>query len=354
METTKRKSIADENVVLKTLGANNYIIKLEKEQWCILCEWVIMDPEGHIRGEHHQTMLRMHKERLENDTDRKNNTASNDTKTNMFEFKQKYQKNSINIDLINETAKCKKCLKNIDLNNDAIERHIEEHNKTVKLDKKAKENSVPFTSGIKSNGTDKTTLYTKPVLLSDRKSQQASSSSIASSATEVEDYAKLHGLSHNRADKSFYCNVCCRRLPIILEHLEKHVSSSGHKDKITKQSNMIIKLNSKKAIKRIPVSKFIENFEMVEGLRILNIIINNKYWLNVFGFCLIVKNLVDRIICLACNIDLMSEINVMHHIATSETHQEIVGRCSVVTSFENEFIREVMKILFCVKLLNPY
>lgn len=276
--------------------------------------------EDHIRGKHHQSLLKAHKEKIAE----ANNNSSNDEEESIpYEAVERYQKNNINIDQINETAFCKKCSKNIDFGTAAIDKHIEEHKKSP-----SKKSPERLASGIKSNGTEKTTLYTKPVLLKkDKRSPKTVS---------VGDYAKQHGFSHNVADCSYYCRPCSRRLSTNLEDLQKHVASKIHTENI-KQSS---KTDANKAPTKEPLFTYIKTFELVDSMTEgCIILINDKFWLNAFGFFLIAKKN-EQIFCHGCHIDLTEE-NVVQHIIVTDYHRGIIEKCLMITSLENEFIREV-------------
>ncbi|KAJ8709847.1 hypothetical protein PYW08_009851 [Mythimna loreyi] len=304
----------------KNLGAENYITGEYGSRWCILCEWLLDEPsEVHIRRKHHQNLLKIHNERLEEI----DNNSSKDEESIPHDAVEKFQKNNVNIDLINETAFCKKCSKNIDFNTEAIEAHIEEHKKTP-----IKKSPETLSSGIKSDGTNKTTLYTKPVLLEKQKRSPK--------AVSVGEYAKQHGFTHNVADCSYYCRPCSRRLNTTLDDLQKHVASKIHMEN-TKQSS---KTRSDIAPVKEPLFSFIKTFELVDTLNDGNIIIiNDKFWLNSFGFFLIARKN-ERIFCHGCHIDL-NEDNVVQHIIVTDYHRQIVEKCLLITSLENEFIREI-------------
>ncbi|XP_047035911.1 uncharacterized protein LOC124641763 [Helicoverpa zea] len=329
----KQKAAELDKILCKNLGAKNYITSGDGEKWCLLCEWLLVEsPESHIRSPHHQSLLAMHKKSIaEKDSNNNNNTSSKDEKINLFDNVDKYQANDVNIDLINETAFCKKCSKNIDFNTGAIDKHIDGH-KTANA-KTKKSQATPLAWGMKSNGTEKTTLYTKPVTFTGKDKSPRK----VPSESQVQEFAKKHGLSHNRADNSFYCNPCSRRLSTNLNDLQNHVASKLHVDNMAKKSSKIevpappVKVRLLETVKSF---WFTENEE--EGCVM---IINDKYWINAFGFFLIAK-LHDKIICHGCRIDLTPE-NVMQHIAMSDYHKELLDKCLLITSVEGEFIREI-------------
>lgn len=319
-QTVKKENTEElDKIYCRNLGAKNYVTNQFGQRWCILCERLLEESsEDHLKSKHHQSLLKLHKDRVAGT----NNNSNDDEESIPYESVARYQKSNINIDLIYETAYCKKCSKNIDFSTSAIDKHIEEHKKTSS--KKAPET---LASGIKSNGTEKTTLYTKPVLLKQKRSPKT---------VPVGEYAKQHGFTHNVADCSYYCRPCSRRLKTTLEDLQKHVASKIHMEN-TKQ---LTKTEANDAPIKEPLFTYIKTFELVNTMTEgCIIVINDKFWLNAFGFFLIARKN-ERIFCHGCHIDLTQE-NVVQHVMVTDYHRGIIDKCLLITSLENEFIREI-------------
>ncbi|CAH1641409.1 unnamed protein product [Spodoptera littoralis] len=324
-DNLKPSGAADENdVYFKNIDIRNYITDYKGKKWCVLCNCFLTNchPKEHLRSVHHTTLMKLHKGKADN-----GQKANASAKSNMNDFVSRYQENNINMNLINETAFCKKCSKNIDFDTDSIDKHIEEH----KIAMKKTKNNVQLVSGMKSNGSERTTLFTNPVLLA---SAETKTDKPKTQLTTLQEFAKTHGFTRNTADNSYYCHACDRRLAT--NKLKEHVDNKTHIDNI---KNKTTKTEEKAVTKKplldvVGVGEFIEDIERDETI----LLINNKYWLNAFGFFLLAR-FNHKIFCHACHIDL-NQNNMFEHIIKDE-HIEAVEKCLVVASMEDEFIREI-------------
>uniref|UniRef100_A0A2H1W1Y5 SFRICE_019626 n=1 Tax=Spodoptera frugiperda TaxID=7108 RepID=A0A2H1W1Y5_SPOFR len=321
----KAPGAADENdTYFKNIDIRNYITDYKGKKWCVLCDCVLTNcqPEEHLRSEHHNTLMRLHKGKIEY-VQQANRSAN----SNMDDNVDRYQENNINMNLINETAFCKKCSKNIDFDTDSIDKHIEEHKTAMKKPKI----NVPFLSGMKSSGSERTTLFTNPVLLT---SAETKTDKPEPKVTKLQEFAKTHGFTRNSADNSYYCHACDRRLANDMVKL--HVKNKTHIENITKTTSRTYE----KTVTKQPLLEVVTVGELFDNNveKELILIINDKYWLNAFGFFLLAE-FRRKVFCQACNIDIPVE-NIVEHIIKDE-HRDAVENCLVVTSMEDEFIREI-------------
>ncbi|CAH0697024.1 unnamed protein product [Spodoptera exigua] len=289
----KASSAVDENdFYLKNIVTRNYVTDYKGKKWCVLCNCFITNcqPDEHLRSEHHRNLIKLNEGKKEN-----GQKANENPKSNMN------TQNNIHMDLVNET------------------------------DLKNNKKNVPFLSGMKSNGSERTTLFTNPVKMttSDAKTEKPRTKGM-----KIQDFAKNHGFTRNLADNSYYCHTCDRRLPTKLSELKAHIENKTHIENIKIKTSK----TDKKIVTKKPLLDVIEVSEFVQDKEELILIVNNKYWLNAFGFFLIAKFCV-KIFCHACNIDLTTD-NVLNHLIQDE-HRDSVEKCLLITSLEDEFIREI-------------
>ncbi|XP_075969472.1 uncharacterized protein LOC142972330 [Anticarsia gemmatalis] len=97
-------------------------------------------------------------------------------------------------------------------------------------------------------------------------------------------------------------------------------------------------------IERLPFEKYASDLTIHETTSGKFIIVNDKFYLQFTAFLgLVMVNY--RVVCQLCHIDLTSNDNVTMHIRTPE-HKRMLENCFVITSLENELIREFHSDLY--------
>lgn len=211
-------------------------------------------------------------------------------------------------------------------NTKSVSQNTTENGRDTETIAKKDRETLPFSTGMKSNGTEKTTLFTEPVLRNGKDEP--------ASPDHVEAFAKKNGLSSNRADGSYYCKVCTRRLPDSLKSLKVHVNSEAHKEKVsTKDDFETLPIEPKK----VPLETFIKEIGYFEDDASFAVAVNNIF-ISACAFTM-VKEIPNKLICLTCHIDLVRE-KLLQHVS-SKAHGESLRNCRVVTSLKDEFIRQV-------------
>ncbi|XP_063541666.1 uncharacterized protein LOC134750444 isoform X2 [Cydia strobilella] len=302
--------------IVKGLGAVNYITRdVCGQQWCILCDWAMDDStvKGHIESRHHQTLLTMHKDR-----------------------QAKNQNGELeNGEDLNE--------KHINNDHDVIKDHIEEHMKKAAKETKEVKEVKPFSTGSETKSS--TNLFTAPVHKNDPKPKQEKRESRASSVAsnreedEVDAFAKQHNLTHNIGNSNVFCRLCVTKIPASMRNMREHVNGMGHKSKIAKTTvkSMV------NAPSMTPSHVFIDTVITVENMFSKDIVINEKYVVNILSFLMITKN-GAKLRCQACEVNVaMSEID--RHKNTPK-HERIMNDAMVASSEDSEFIREIRTNLF--------
>ncbi|XP_026728883.1 uncharacterized protein LOC113494674 [Trichoplusia ni] len=216
-------------------------------------------------------------------------------------------------------------------NTKSVSQNTTENGRDIETIAKKDRETLPFPTGMKSNGSEKTTLFTEPVLRNGKDEPARPSSP---SPDHIEAFAKKHGLSPNRADGSYYCKVCTRRLPDSLKSLKVHVNSEAHKEKVsTKDDLETLPIEPKK----VPLETFIKEIGYFEDDVSFAVAVNNIFM--TAGAFTMVKEFSNKLICLTCHIDLVRE-KLFQHVS-SKAHGESLRNCRVVTSLKDEFIRQI-------------
>lgn len=361
-----------EEEVAKSLGAFDYISDDDNgNKWCILCDWTLdcktpAHVKTHLSGRHHQTMLKLHKARLQEknklsdsvETDKevetvntkvktvpkkevqtkseepKENPEELENKSKILDSVTKFQKNDININFETGTAVCKKCANNVDFKFESIEAHIEEH----KMKTPKKETPKPFTIGLKPDESKKNTLYSSPVTKKRKDSVESRASSSASKDMEEESekFAKANDLTISRSDNKVYCRICDTKIPSSLKNMKEHITGSSHKNRAAKVSEF--KQSLKPTNVKVPMGDFVKNMIAIENMFFQDIIINEKYCVNILSFFTFTKQ--DfRLRCQICEVNITID-QVDEHKAKKK-HEKVLHEIPVLTSYESEFIREV-------------
>ncbi|CAD0205423.1 unnamed protein product [Chrysodeixis includens] len=203
------------------------------------------------------------------------------------------------------------------------------------VDAKKDKETLRLPTGMKSNGTEKTTLFTKPVLRNG-KDETIRPPVATSTGDELQAFAKKHGLSRNRADGSFYCKACTRRLPDSLESLTTHVNSKVHKEKTSMKGGDWEALPTEP--KKVPLKEFIKEVGYYDDDKSFAIVVNDCLFITASCFTMI-KEVHNRLICLVCYIDLVPE-KLFEHLS-SKTHSDNIRKCPVITTLKDEFIRQI-------------
>ncbi|XP_061723387.1 uncharacterized protein LOC133529642 [Cydia pomonella] len=334
--------------ICKGLGAVNYITRdVCGKQWCILCDWAMDDSavKSHIESRHHQTLLKMHKERQAQNQngELENGEDLNENMSRISDSASEFQKNDIKLDLIDSGAYCRKCSKNIDFDFDVIKDHIEEHKKKPAKEAKEVKEVKPFPTGSETKSS--TNLFTTPVHKNDPKPKQEKRESRASSVDsnreldEIDAFAKQHNLTYNIGNSNVFCRLCVTKIPACLKNMREHVNGTGHKSKIAKTT---VK-STVNAPTMTPSHVFIDNVITVENMFSKDIVINEKYVVNILSFLMITKN-GATLRCQACEVNVaMSEID--KHKNTPK-HERTMNEAMVASSEDSEFIREIRPNLF--------
>lgn len=354
--------------ICKALQAKDYIAVDENgRKWCLLCDWTMENAsiDLHIYGKHHQTILKMHKERMYKKkiidsgsvkpVDVKKQEKTKDCRSLILDMLEKLDNNDIMVDSICNEAFCKKCSIALDFDHLLIEKHIIEHNKDDQNEEAKKTtNSLKKVEDARKvqkivDDTKKPqspTTKKAPSMVGNVKKQERETESRASSAAssresddDVEKLAKANNLVFNRNCTKIYCPVCDTRIPSTIRNINQHVSGTPHKNNTTMKS---MKPNYKQIGKKA-MKDFVTDVVSVENGYARDVIVNNKYTLNYYSFIMITKQ--HNMRCEACEIDLNSDQVEQHKI--SPNHQKAMRKTMVLVSLTSEFIREV-SLLFCV------
>ncbi|XP_048001700.1 uncharacterized protein LOC125238416 isoform X3 [Leguminivora glycinivorella] len=332
--------------ICKGLGTVNYITRdVCGKQWCILCDWAMDDSsvKSHIESRHHQTLLKMHKERqAKNQNGVENGEYLNENNSRISDAASEFQKNDIKLDLIDGGAYCRKCSKNVDFDYDLIKDHIEEHKKKAAKETKEAKDVKPFPTGSETKTS--TNIFTAPVHKNDPKPKErkeSRSSSVASNREEdeVDDFAKQHNLTHNAGNANAFCRLCVTKIPATIKNMREHVNGTAHKSKIAKTT---VK-STVNAPTMTPSHIFVDSVITVENMFSKDIVINEKFVVNVLSFLMITKN-GAKLRCQACEVNVaMSDID--NHKKTPK-HERSMNDAMVASSEDSEFIREIRANLF--------
>ncbi|KAI5645585.1 hypothetical protein NE865_02252 [Phthorimaea operculella] len=373
--------------ICKALNAKDYITHDENgKKWCLLCDWT-MDTVviyNHVNGRHHQMMLKLHKERLQKRTEAQQHTEKTkvekveeltpqekqeqENKSKILDSVLHYQQNDVNVDFLSNKAMCKKCSTILDFNCRAIEAHIEHHKKILpaktevakpaKVDEKKTENTQKIE--VKNTQPPKPTKaqeVSKPVesktvqKVEDKRPQRVEeetcsrASSVASNKEteeEIEKFAKANDLAYGRRGGKVYCRVCDTRIPASTKNMKEHISGQHHKNRLAKFSiGQHVKAPS--IVKR-PMIDFIKLLVLVENGFVKDVIINERYCINIMSFSMI--TCVNRLKCEPCDVNL--SVAQLEDHKESISHMKAMCETDILTSMESEFIREVRpEVLHC-------
>ncbi|CAH0721228.1 unnamed protein product, partial [Brenthis ino] len=315
--------VYDENCednICKMLNTTDYVTKDENgKTWCILCDWIMDSCKifDHVEGQHHQTILKLHKERakkLKNiNKPHKNVAAKNSTdKDNMLLLNSidTFQKNGININFESNSATCKKCTIALEYDFEAISKHIAEHNKSIPTKEKRK--PAEFPSGTDKLADRQNSLFTSPVHLK----------------RDTEDtILEING----KTDDTIKINDSCEDKNSI--HVPKQTDSK--KIQIAK---LELKKPKKIVLSKVPLIAYIKNLTAIDGSMFKDIIINEKFVINFLSFCFIAheKHLYK---CILCE-ESMTFNNILDHTQTPR-HDKAINETSVILQVDSEFIREL-------------
>ncbi|CAB3232473.1 unnamed protein product [Arctia plantaginis] len=198
-----------------------------------------------------------------------------------------------------------------------------------------KEKPETKTLTSKKSSPDENKLSSGPLLM---KEKPVSSKSITQ---EMETFAKHHGLSVNKFNHTVYCRLCSSQVPATMNCVKEHVLGKKHKDNSLKHSSS--SQRNKKNIKKINMKDFITRVSRFENLEGMFIIINEQFYLksgDFFGVSLFS----GKLVCQFCHIDLNEE-NLEAHIK-STLHKNLLENSFVITSLEDEFVRQVKSDLY--------
>ncbi|CAH2221198.1 jg21985 [Pararge aegeria aegeria] len=148
-DNTKLKYVYDENdeyKICKSLNCTGYITTdQDKKNWCILCDWAMVaaNISSHVKGKHHQTMLKLHIARLQK---LKNNNksvnykegAQNVESDEIPENLNKLQKGDAIVNSESNPVACNKSYTHVEVVNKTIESNILEHKKKHSVIKEGK------------------------------------------------------------------------------------------------------------------------------------------------------------------------------------------------------------------------
>lgn len=372
-----------EKYICNVLGAKNYVVAIENgRSLCLLCDWCI-DTDvvvPHLKGRHHLTILKMHTDRLEKmakgeepkpkvdsqktntdnkgdnnhkannnnradnnqkaKTDNKSNTSDQtDDKDKILDSLTEFQKNDININFESGLASCKKCSKTLNLEFDVIQSHIQDHKKPAN-----KKETKPVPSAVEGkikSEPAKNVLYTKPVKRNEEGRSSRASSISSTLDDEIDLYAKQHDLTYT--DGTMYCTLCDCKLPTSLKNLKDHVMGAQHKRNKTTKNNAV-SLFKTPALIKMPMQQFINSMIGMENELIQDIIINEKYNINIMSFMMITsENFTLK--CQPCEEVLRPDCVDGHKVTPN--HIKAMTETMVITSIDNEFVREVRHVLIC-------
>lgn len=356
---SKNPTFDFEEETAKAVGAKDYISDDGNgKKWCVICDWALECPspssiQTHLTGRHHQTMLKMHKERLkaksiqtERETlkkedkikadEPKENSEEQENKSKILDSVPQFQKNDININFLSGTAVCKKCSKDVDFKFESIEAHIEEH----KTEAPKKDAPKPFNVALKKDESKKNTLFSSPVKKrKDSVESRASSSASRDMDEEAETFAKANYFIISRADNKVYCRICDTKIPSALKNMKEHVAGSSHKNRAAKVLEF---KNALKPAEKVRMLDFVRSLTTARNILFQDVIVNDKYCLNLNSFLTITKQ-DDRLRCQMCEVNFAIDKAEEHNAL--KKHGKAMDEVPVLTSYESEFIREVRFLL---------
>lgn len=333
-----------ENEICKVLNATDYITIDENGlTWCILCNWV-MSPEKvsyHCKGKHHQTIQKFHRERIEKYkninkvTERSDNNSTETIENNsdLLKFVDEFQKNGINIDFESKTATCKKCSSAniLEFNYNNINNHINEHRNVSKKETK----TLPFPSGNVKVGDKKNMLFTSPVVKRDKVNkvvmkcgcEKMNKNNVAEDVKQDDRENESETKDDKRNDDTEKNTTCKELSNDVTEELSKDIQ--------------FVKRHKRNVLKRVIFREFFETITAANSTLFQDVIINNKFVINVFSFfCFVSKyNIIE---CVACNENITADLS--DHIQ-SFLHSKIMAEMFMITETDSEFIREVYFII---------
>lgn len=346
--------------ICKALNAVNYIATDESlRRWCILCDWTVepREADAHVESKHHQTILKMHKERIEKLKNIKlgsDKSVSAQAEQEPQELRNpildklpKLEKNDIMVDCKSNVAFCMRCSKALEFNHLAIEKHIieqhkedekEELKKPSNNNKKAEEAKKTLKT-VEDNKKPQSPITKKAQAMKkherDSESRASSAASTRESDDDIEKFAKANNLAFNRNNNKIYCSVCDVHMNAILKTISQHVSSITHKNHATTKS-------TKPNLTKTAMQDFITDAIALHSEFAKDMVINYKYVINYYSFVMITK--LHRLKCEACDVNVNPEQMVQHEISPS--HLRAMCETIVIASFESEFIREVSSVFF--------
>ncbi|CAK1594635.1 unnamed protein product [Parnassius mnemosyne] len=371
--TIENSGPIDDTKICEILKAKNYITTDEKGMtWCILCNWVIeaFAVNAHLNDLHHQTMLRLHKQRIsklnidkkskeisknKNDNVDKITTQNMDSNENLVDSVDKFQKEGININFESKTVDCKKCSKGLEFDMQLIEKHVEEHTKTDKQKNTLK--SIQLTSGLESSkgeeGTSKNTcLYTTPVLIKKtaekkqkKENEEAKNDKESSPPSDIEDldnFVKENNMKYIGKNK-IHCNKCNTDMSSSLKNIKEHVAGLAHNKKneqdleITNSEPKQKQPEENCIPSKIPMELFVHSAITINGVQ-KDIVLNEKICINLLSFLLFVKY-GNRLRCLGCKSNLRYNNYEAHK--DMPHHKDMLSESYIIIEDETEFIREI-------------
>lgn len=350
--------------VCKAFTAKEYVtMDYDRRKWCLLCDWDLENTlmDVHIASQHHQTLLKMHEERIEKKKlvklgSEKHVAAQKEqkpqeTRNPILDMLSELEKNDIMVDCNGNVAFCKRCSKALDFNHLAIESHIIEQHKgdkkgevkeTDNIDKEATNNKKVDDAKKPQKIVENIKKPQSPITkkAQSMKKHERESESRASSAAsmwvpdeDIEKLAKANNLTYNRNSNKMYCPVCDSHILSTIRNINQHVLSTTHKNNTTMSMRPnFIQARVKRAMKDV-----ITDVLAVENTFSRDVIINRIHVLNYYSFIMITKQ--HRLKCEACEIYLNSDQVEVHKV--SQSHHRAMCETMVIVSFESEFIREV-------------
>ncbi|KAI8423041.1 hypothetical protein MSG28_014129 [Choristoneura fumiferana] len=405
--------------ICDALGANNYIAtNVNGGLWCILCDWA-MDKkavQSHLNSKHHLTILKMHRER-EAKNNPENEKGTDDNKDDESKCKEKpdetskldqkeknkskivdaadtFQKNNIKLDMVNGSAYCRVCSNSVDYDFDVIKNHIDEHKKAPKPEKaKKNENLKSFansaekksislvTSPVHINGNADKPRHEKDEESKQRKDKESKQDENKESKQEKDKeskqvidkvskqdkdkepsqdseqerkkYAKDNNLNYNKEANTAFCSVCLTKVPPALKNMKEHINGVSHKNKVAQSK--VKPINIKHVVTKVSSQKFIDNAVTIETFFYIDVVINEKYCLNIISFFMMTK-IGNQVRCQACEVNL-AQSQIDTHKNTPR-HERVMNETPVVSSEQSEFIREcrpnVFHCGFCNQLESPW
>ncbi|XP_075986551.1 uncharacterized protein LOC142983511 [Anticarsia gemmatalis] len=208
------------------------------------------------------------------------------------------------------------------------------HSVNEEAGEKSTDDEKPVTSTPNIDGKS---LYTKPVQMKDKKPVAAPSVS-----KDVESFAGRHGLTIN--NDVVQCAQCPARIPATLRHVQEHVFGFKHQQNLSKNREKQSSDESKK-MEKVNFEKYVTELTMCDSNGgILFIIINKQFCFKTSDLLgIVIFN--NKLICQFCRVELLNHPNACRHIE-SAAHRDLLENCMVITSVENEFIRELRSDMF--------